>query len=270
MGVWEGAQSPSGKGYKEGGYPPPPLLLEVGNPTGGDGKARDQVYKTWDRSPVTVVCNWSCFKMADSLPELPFGISLFSDDDDDDDDVSVPGPFPVDVLDNLPELPEEIYLIIARKYRLATAVDRAAGGWYRVHAEMRQLPRCPKRKRIINLRGFHVPRHGNLLQPVTGYFFRRLMRLAFAQGADPRLYRWFLRVFGGDDYLRANQAVEWPYVFCRHCHAVHECGNEEEEEERRYQKDQRAYRKKMRRVANVWAQRDWLTRLRPRRRRPKT
>ena len=110
--------------------------------------------------------------MADSLPELPFGISLFPDDVvPDEDDVGVPGPFTVDVLDNLLELPEEMYLMIAREYRLATAVDRAAGGWYRVHAEMRQLPRCPKQKRIINLRGFHIPHRGNLLEPVTGYFF---------------------------------------------------------------------------------------------------
>ena len=55
---------------------------------------------------------------------------------------------------------------------------------------------------------------------------------------------------------------------CIHCDEIHECGNEEGEEERQYQKDQRAYRKKMRRVANVWAQRDWLKRLRPHR--PKT
>ena len=145
--------------------------------------------------------------------------------------------------------------MIAREFRLAMAVDRAAGGWYRVHAEMRQLPRCPKQKRIINLKGFHVPRHGNLLEPVTGYFFWRLMRLALAHDADPRLYRWFRRVFGSDDYLSANQAAKWPYVYCCHCNAAHECCNEEAEEGRQYQKDQRAFRKKMRRVANVWAQR---------------
>ena len=133
---------------------------------------------------------------------------------------------------------------------------------------MRYLPRCPKRKRIINLKGFYVPRHGNMLEPVTGYFYRRLMRRAFARDADPRLFRWFRRVFGHDDYLRATQAAEWPYVHCIHCGKIHECGNEEAEEERQYQKDQRAFRKKMRRVDNVWAQRDWRTRLRPRR--PKT
>ena len=46
--VDEGAQSPSGKGLKGGGYPPIPPLLEGSNR--GDGKARDQKYKTWDRS----------------------------------------------------------------------------------------------------------------------------------------------------------------------------------------------------------------------------
>ena len=85
---------------------------------------------------------------------------------------------------------------------------------------------------------------------------------------DPRLYRWFRQTFGEDDYIRSNQAVEWPFIYCRYCGEGHECGNEEEEEERQYQKDKRAYRKKMRRVNNVWAQRDWQTRLRPRR--PKT
>ena len=85
---------------------------------------------------------------------------------------------------------------------------------------------------------------------------------------DPRLYQWFRKTFGDDDYLRPNQAAEWPFIHCRYCGEGHECGDEEEEEERQYQKDQRAYRKKMRRVANVWAQRDRLKRLPPRR--PKT
>ena len=173
------------------------------------------------------------------------------------------------VPDDLPVLPDDVLLIIAREYRLATAEDRLIGlGWWGVHAEMRQLPRCPKRKRIINLKGFNIHRHGNLLEPVTGYFWRRLIRRVFARNADPRLYRWFQRVFGHDNYLRATQAAEWPYVRCIHCDEIHECGDEEEEEERQYQKDQRAFRKKMQRVENVWGQRDWLTRLRPRR--PKT
>ena len=173
------------------------------------------------------------------------------------------------VPDDLPLLPDEIYLMIAREYRLATAEERLIGlKCWGVHAEMRQLPRCPKRKRIINLKGFNIPRHGNLLPPVTGYFWRRLIRRVFARDRDPRLYQWFRRAFGHDGYLRCTQAAEWPYVRCIYCDEIHECGNEEAEEERQYQKDQRAYRKKMRRVANVWAQRDWQTRLRPRR--PKT
>ena len=199
--------------------------------------------------------------MADSLPVLPFGISLLPDYDDDvTDDESVP--------DDLPVLPDDVLLFIAKLYRLATVEDRDANGWLQVRQEMRYLPRCPKRKRIINLKGFYVPRHGNQLEPVTGYFYRRLIRTVFSYKADPRLYRWFSRMFGRDDHLRPNQAVEWPYIHCRYCGESHECGNEEEDEEREYQREQRAYRKKMRRVANVWAQRDWLTRLRPRR--PKT
>ena len=102
---------------------------------------------------------------------------------------------------------------------------------------------------------------------MTGYFYRRLIRKVFAtRDRDPRLYQWLRKTFGPDDYFRPHQAAEWPYIHCIHCGDIHECGNEEEE--RQYQKDQRAYRKKMRRVDNVWAQRDWLKRLRPRR--PKT
>ena len=112
------------------------------------------------------------------------------------------------VPDDLPVLPDEVYEMIARMYRLATARERALDGWYRVHGEMRYLPRCPKRKRIISLKGFSVPRHGNLLRPVTGYFFRRMMRTVFGQDGDARFYRWFRRVFGESDYLRPDQAVE--------------------------------------------------------------
>ena len=181
--------------------------------------------------------------MADSLPVFPFGISLFSDNHGPDENDGVP--------DDLPVLPDDVLLIIAREYRLATAEDRAFSGWYRVHGEMRYLPWCPKRKQRINLRGFYVPRHGNQLEPVTGYFYRRLLRTAFARDGDPRFFRWFRRVFGHDDYLRSNQAAEWPFIYCRYCGEGHECGNEEEEEEREYQREQRAYCKKMRRVANV-------------------
>ena len=115
--------------------------------------------------------------------------------------------------DSLPVLPDDVLLIISRMYRLATAEDRLIGlKWWSVHAEMRQLPRCPKRKQIINVKGFYIPRHGNLLEPVTGYFWRRLIRCVFAKNADPRFLQWFRRVFGHDDYLRVTQAAEWPYV----------------------------------------------------------
>ena len=131
----------------------------------------------------------------------------------------------------LPVLPEEIYLMIAREYRLARVEDRDANGWWQVRMEMNYLPRCPKRKRIINIKGFYVPRHGNQLEPVTGYFYRRLIRRMFAtEDRDPRLYRWFRATFGRDDYLRPGQACEWPFIHCRYCGESHECGNEEEEE----------------------------------------
>ena len=217
--LWEGS-------LRRGGYPPIPPLFRGGS-NGEDGKARDPAYKRWDRSRLRLSAVGLCLKMADSLP---FGLSVLPDNNvvfPDDDGVP----------DDLPVLPDDVLLIIAREYRLATAEDRALNGWYRVHGEMRYLPRCPKRKRIINLKGFYVPRHGNLLEPVTGYFFRRMMPRVFAKNADPRLYRWFRRVFGHDDYLRATQAAEWPYVHCILCNEIHQCGNEEAEEERQYQKD---------------------------------
>ena len=229
--LWEGSQ-------RRGGYPPIPLFFEGGR-MGRMGRHVTQRIRGGPGSDSGCLQFGLCSKMADSLPVVP---------------------------DDLPVLPDEVYEIIARMYRLATARERALDGWYRVHGEMRYLPRCPKRKRIISLKGFTVPRHGNLLKPVTGYFFRRMLRTVFARDCDARLYRWFRRVFGEDDYIRSNQAVEWPYVHCIFCNEIHECGGEEAEEEREYQREQRAYRKKIRRVANVWAQRDWQTRLRPRRR----
>ena len=88
--------------------------------------------------------------------------------------------------DSLPVLPDDVLLIIARMYRLATAEDRFIGlKWWSVHAEMRQLPRCPKRKQIINVKGFYIPRHGNLLEPVTGYFWRRLIRVCLPKTPTP-------------------------------------------------------------------------------------
>ena len=237
--IWtskRGRQAPLGRVYKEGGYPPIPPLF--GGVERGHGKARDPAYKRWDRSRLRLSAVGLGSKMADSLP------------------------------DDLPVLPDDVLLMIVKMYRLATVEERDASGWWQVRQEMRYFPRCPKRKRIISPKGFSVPRHGNLLRPVTGYFYRRLMRTMFARDGDARFYRWFRATFGEDDYLRPNQAVEWPFVYCHYCGEGHECGDEEEEEERQYQREQRAYRKKLRRVANVWAHRDWLKRLRPRR--PKT
>ena len=245
--LWEGSQ-------RRGDTPPSPLFFEGSN--GVDGKARDPAYKRWDRTRLRLSAVGLCSKMADSLP---FGFPEY---------VDMSGPDEDGVPDDLPVLPDDVLWIIARMYRLATVEVRDASGWWQVRQEMRYLPRCPKRKRIISLEGFSVPRHGNLLRPVTGYFYRRLMRTMFARDADARFYRWFRATFGEDDYIRPNQAVEWPFVYCHYCGEGHECGDEEEEEEREYQREQRAYRKKIRRVANVWAQRDWLKRLRPRR--PKT
>ena len=168
--------------------------------------------------------------MADSLPVAPFGLPVFPD---------IPVTDDVPVPDDLPVLPPEIYLMIAREYRLATVEDRDASGWWQVRMEMGYLPRCPKRKRVINLKGFGVPRHGNLLQPVTGYFYRSLIRRMFVtKERDPQLYRWFRKTFGEDDYLRSNQAVDWPFIYCHYCHAVHECANEKEDEEWEYRREQ--------------------------------
>ena len=55
---------------------------------------------------------------------------------------------------DFPVLPDDVLLMIAREYCLATVEDRALDGWWMVNAEMRQLSRCPKRKQIINVKGF--------------------------------------------------------------------------------------------------------------------
>ena len=97
--------------------------------------------------------------MADSV--APFGLPEY---------VDMSGPDEDGVPDDLPVLPDEIYLMIAKMYRLATAKDRALDGWYRIHGEMRYLPRCPKRKRLINLKGFYVPRQGQPVGARVGVF----------------------------------------------------------------------------------------------------
>jgi len=59
--------------------------------------------------------------------------------------------------DPLPVLPEEIYEIIARYYRLATVEMRDRMGWWQVRQELMYLPRCPQRKRLILTGGVLVP-----------------------------------------------------------------------------------------------------------------
>ena len=57
-------------------------------------------------------------------------------------------------------------------------------------------------------------------------------------------------------------------IHCKYCNDVHICHTKKQEEEREYQKEQQAYRKKMRRITQLKTRREWLTRLSPRR--PKT
>lgn len=111
-----GVQSPSSKGLKGGGYPLIPPLFKGAN--GVDGKALDPGYERLDWCRTHFVYSWS-FKMAD---------------------------FPV--------LPDDMLLMIVREYCLATVEDRALDRRWTVNAEMRQLPQCPKRKQIINVKRF--------------------------------------------------------------------------------------------------------------------
>ena len=75
---------------------------------------------------------------------------------------------------------------------------------------------------------------------------------------------WFNGLFRPDDHLCANEACKWPIVHCHYCQDIHINGLEKEDEEVEWQKEQRAFRKKMRRMDNLKARRIWLTRLRPR------
>ena len=109
-----------------------------------------------------VVCSWSWFKDGGLFAGVTFWYFSVADVQVPDDEDSVP--------DDLPVLPEEIYLMIAREYRLATAEDRAINGWHRVHLEMRYLPRCPKRKRLINLKGFMFLAMATSWSPCRGTF----------------------------------------------------------------------------------------------------
>lgn len=136
-------------------------------------------------------------------------------------------------------------------------------GWWTVHQEMRYLPCCPKQKKKLPTGGFSVPRHENMLKPVTGYFWRRMIRHMYA-ATDKWMLDWFNGLFRPDDHLCANEACEWPIVHCHYCQDIHINGLETEDEEIEWQKEQRAFRKKMWRVDNLKARQVWLTRLRPR------
>ena len=132
-----------------------------------------------------------------------------------------------------------------------------------MHQEMWYLSCCPKQKKRLPTGGFSVPRHGNMLKTVTGYFWRRMIRHMYA-ATDNWVLDWFNGLFTPDDHLCPNEACEWPIVHCHCCQDMHINGLEKEDEEIELQKEQRAFRKKMQRVDNLKARRVWLTRLRPR------
>ena len=231
MDTRRGRKAPLGRVSRERGIPPSPLFSRGSN--GDDGKARDQEYKTWNRSRLILSAVGLGSKMADSLPVLP----------------------------------EEVYLMIAGEYRRATKEMRDDQGWWTVRQEFKYLPSCPKRKMSIPPEGFLVPRYQSMLKPVSGYFWRMIIKSMY-RATNPEMLEWLSRFFRPDDRLRPNEAAEWIIIHCKHCNEIQTCFLRKKDEEREYQQEQRAYRKKMRRVANVWAQRDWLKRLRPRR--PKT
>ena len=78
------------------------------------------------------------------------------------------------------------------------------------------------------------------------------------------MLNWFNGLFRPDDHLYANEACKWPIVHCHYCQDIHINDLEKEDEEVEWQKEQRAFRKKMRRMDSLKARRIWLTRLRPR------
>ena len=104
-------------------------------------------------------------------------------------------------------------------------------------------------------------------KPVTGYFSRMMVKSMLRATNKPRL-EWYSRFFRKDDRLRTNKSPEWVLIYCMCCHKEHFPWCKAIDEEREYQCEQRVYRKKMRRVTQLKARREWLTRLRPRR--PKT
>lgn len=153
----------------------------------------------------------------------------------------------------LPEdFPYELRVTIAREYHKAVEM-RDQAGWWTVHQGMRYLPCCPKHKKKLPTGGFSVPRHGDILKPVKGCFWRRMIRHMY-EATDKRMLDWFNGLLRPDDHLRPNEACEWPIVHCHYCQDIHINGLEKEDEEIKWQKEQQAFWKKMRRVDNLKSQ----------------
>ena len=153
----------------------------------------------------------------------------------------------------LPEdFPYELRLIIAREYPKATVEMRDQAGWWTVHQEMRYLPCCPKQKKKLPTGGFSLPRHGNVLKPVMGCFWRRMIRHMYA-ATDKRMLDWINGLFSPDDQLRLNDACEWPILHCHYYQDIHINGLEKEDEEIEWQKEHRPFWKKTRRLDNLKA-----------------
>jgi len=199
------AQSPSGKGLKGGGIPPIPLFGR--GRTGWMGRHVTQGIRGWTGAGPTLSVVGLCSKMAD-----------------------------------LPVLPEEVYLMIAREYRRATKEMRDDQRWWTVRQELNYLPCCPKKKHLIP-RGARVP---------EGYFWRMIVKSMY-RATDRRMLEWFSRFFRLNDCLRPNKAAEWVIIHRKYCNDVHICHMKKQGRKREYQKEQRAYQKKMRQVTQLKA-----------------
>ena len=74
-----------------------------------------------------------------------------------------------------------------------------------------------------------------MLKPVTGYFWRRMIRHMYA-ATDKRVLDWFNGLFRPDDHLCPNEACEWPIVHCHYSQDMHINGLEKEDEKIEFQK----------------------------------
>jgi len=159
--------------------------------------------------------------------------------------------------DSLPALPPEIYEIIARMYRVATAEMRFDMGWWQVHQELKYLSRCPKRKRLIPTGGFLVPLNNpqRMAKPVTGYFYRQMVK-SMLRATDPARLGWFCRFFRKGDILKPGESPEWVVIYCKRCRKDHLQWDKVLQEQREWEKEQRAYIKKMRRLTRLKARRE--------------